>query len=89
MELYNIENPPALPAAVLGSANNACSRLFIHQNIIKTSKSQNRLLMKNSALMRSINTLYFRQNNSLILKLTSGQRKKILKHPRKLFDNYF
>jgi hypothetical protein len=65
-----------------------CSRLFIHQNI-KTSKSQNRLLMKNSALMRSINTLYFRQNNSLILKLTSGQRKKILKHPRKLFDNYF
>jgi hypothetical protein len=31
--------------------------------------------MKNSVLMRSINTLYFRQNNSLILKLTSGQRK--------------
>jgi hypothetical protein len=31
--------------------------------------------MKNSELMRSINTLYFRQNNSLILKLTSGQRK--------------
>jgi hypothetical protein len=27
--------------------------------------------------MRSINTLYFRQNNSLILKLTSGQRKII------------
>jgi hypothetical protein len=34
--------------------------------------------MKNSVLMRSINTLYFRQNNSLILKLTSGQRKKCL-----------
>jgi hypothetical protein len=34
--------------------------------------------MKNSVLVRSINTLYFRQNNSLILKLTSGQRKKIL-----------
>jgi hypothetical protein len=34
--------------------------------------------MKNSVLMRSINTLYFRQNNSLILKLTSGQRKRIL-----------
>jgi hypothetical protein len=32
--------------------------------------------MKNSVLMRSINTLYFTQNNSLILKLTSGQRKK-------------
>jgi hypothetical protein len=31
--------------------------------------------MKNRVLMRSINTLYFRQNNSLILKLTSGQRK--------------
>jgi hypothetical protein len=31
--------------------------------------------MKNSVLMRSINTLYFRQNISLILKLTSGQRK--------------
>jgi hypothetical protein len=34
--------------------------------------------MKNSVLMRSINTLYFRQNNSLILKLTSGQRKKYM-----------
>jgi hypothetical protein len=34
--------------------------------------------MKNSVLMRSINTLYFRQNKSLILKLTSGQRKRIL-----------
>jgi hypothetical protein len=34
--------------------------------------------MKNSVLMRSINTLYFRQNNSLILKLTSGQRKQWL-----------
>jgi hypothetical protein len=34
--------------------------------------------MKNSVLMKSINTLYFRQNNSLILKLTSGQRKKLL-----------
>jgi hypothetical protein len=34
--------------------------------------------MKNSVLMRSINTLYFRQSNSLILKLTSGQRKQIL-----------
>jgi hypothetical protein len=36
--------------------------------------------MKNSVLMRSINTstLYFRQNNSLILKLTSGQRKNHL-----------
>jgi hypothetical protein len=34
--------------------------------------------MKNSVLMRSINTLYFRQNNSLILKLTSGQRKNNL-----------
>jgi hypothetical protein len=32
--------------------------------------------MKNSVVMKSINTLYFRQNNSLILKLTSGQRKK-------------
>jgi hypothetical protein len=31
--------------------------------------------MKNSVLMRSINTIYFRQNNSLILKLTSGQWK--------------
>jgi hypothetical protein len=31
--------------------------------------------MKNSVLMRSINTLYFRQNNSLIMKLTSDQRK--------------
>jgi hypothetical protein len=30
--------------------------------------------MKNSVLMRSINT-QFRQKNSLILKLTSGQRK--------------
>jgi hypothetical protein len=34
--------------------------------------------MKNSVLMRAINTLYFRRNNSLILKLTSGQRKKKL-----------
>jgi hypothetical protein len=34
--------------------------------------------MKNSVLMRSINTLNFRQNKSLILKLTSGQRKKYL-----------
>jgi hypothetical protein len=34
--------------------------------------------MKNSVLMRSFNTLYFRQNNSLILKLTSGQRESIL-----------
>jgi hypothetical protein len=34
--------------------------------------------MKNSVLMSSINTLYFRQNNSLILKLTSGQRKNKL-----------
>jgi hypothetical protein len=34
--------------------------------------------MKNSVLiMRSINTLYFGQNNSLILKLTSGQRKTL------------
>jgi hypothetical protein len=33
--------------------------------------------------MRSINTLYFRQNNSLILKLTSGQRKNIIKHGSK------
>jgi hypothetical protein len=38
--------------------------------------------MKNSVLMRSINTLYFRQNNSLILKLTCGQRKRSLKHAR-------
>jgi hypothetical protein len=30
--------------------------------------------MKNSVLIRSINTVYFRQNNSLILKLTSDQR---------------
>jgi hypothetical protein len=36
--------------------------------------------MKNSVLMRSINTLYFRQNNSLILKLTSGQRKNNIKY---------
>jgi hypothetical protein len=36
--------------------------------------------MKDSVLMRSINTLYFRQNNSLILKLTSGQRKMKLKN---------
>jgi hypothetical protein len=36
--------------------------------------------MKNSVLMRSINTLYFRQNNSLILKLTSGQRKINIHH---------
>jgi hypothetical protein len=34
--------------------------------------------MKNSVLIRSINTLYFRENNSLILKLTSGQRKNKL-----------
>jgi hypothetical protein len=34
--------------------------------------------MKNNILMRSINTLYFRQNNSLILKLTSGQWKSKL-----------
>jgi hypothetical protein len=34
--------------------------------------------MKNSVLMRSINTLYFRQNNSLIFKLTSGQRKNLI-----------
>jgi hypothetical protein len=40
MELYNIENP----AAVLVSGNSACSRLFIHQNIIKTSKSQKSLI---------------------------------------------
>jgi hypothetical protein len=33
--------------------------------------------MKNNVLMRSINTLYFRHNNSLILKLTSGQRKTL------------
>jgi hypothetical protein len=39
--------------------------------------------MKNSVLMRSFNTLYFRQNNSLILKLTSGQRKKHLMKSRK------
>jgi hypothetical protein len=32
--------------------------------------------MKNSVVMKSINTLYFRQNNSLIFKLTSNQRKK-------------
>jgi hypothetical protein len=44
MELKNIENPAAIPAAVLVSANNACSRLFIHQNIIKTSKSQKSLI---------------------------------------------
>jgi hypothetical protein len=28
MDLQNIENPAALPAAVLVSANNACSRLL-------------------------------------------------------------
>jgi hypothetical protein len=44
MELENIENLAALPAAVLVSANNTCSRLFIHQNIIKTSKSQESLI---------------------------------------------
>jgi hypothetical protein len=44
MELKNIENPAAIPAAVLVSANNECSRLFIHQNIIKTSKSQKSLI---------------------------------------------
>jgi hypothetical protein len=44
MELKNIENLAALPAAVLVSANNACSRLFIHQNLIKTSKSQKSLI---------------------------------------------
>jgi hypothetical protein len=37
-----MENSAALPAAV--SANNACWRLFIHQNIIKTSKSQKSLI---------------------------------------------
>jgi hypothetical protein len=60
--------------------------------------------MQNSVLMRSINTLYLRQNNSLILKLTSGQRKNSLTiHPpfgteseifliatyNKFFSNYF
>jgi hypothetical protein len=44
MELLNIENPAALPAAVLVSANNACSRFFIHQNLIKKSKSQKSLI---------------------------------------------
>jgi hypothetical protein len=44
MELLNIENPAALPAAVLVNVNNACSRLFIHQNLIKTSKSQKSLI---------------------------------------------
>jgi hypothetical protein len=41
--------------------------------------------MENSVLMRSINTLYFRQNNSLILKLISGQRKSLLMTPLDLF----
>jgi hypothetical protein len=41
--------------------------------------------MKNSVLMRSINTLYFRQNNSLILKLTSGQRKSKLNRLIEIF----
>jgi hypothetical protein len=46
--------------------------------------------MKNSVLMRSINTLYFRQNNSLILKLTSGQRESILdKYERKNMKNNY
>jgi hypothetical protein len=43
--------------------------------------------MKNIVLMRSINTLYymyFRQNNSLILKLTSGKRKSIVFNCHKL-----
>jgi hypothetical protein len=44
MELQNIENPTALPATVLVSANNVCSRLFILQNFIKTSKSQKSLI---------------------------------------------
>jgi hypothetical protein len=40
--------------------------------------------------MRSINTLYFRQNNSLILKLTSGQRESILdKYERKNMKNNY
>jgi hypothetical protein len=45
--------------------------------------------MKNGVLMRSIiNTLYFRQNNSLILKLTSGQRNSYLysKAAKSYFD---
>jgi hypothetical protein len=42
--------------------------------------------MKNSVLMRSINTLYFRQNNSLILKLTS-QRKIYFQEFLVLFFN--
>jgi hypothetical protein len=44
--------------------------------------------MKNSVLMRSINTLYFRQDNSLILKLTSGQRKKNVLWPLQLWCTY-
>jgi hypothetical protein len=42
--------------------------------------------MKNSVLMRSINTLYFRQNNSLILKLTSGERKMYLRRNFQIRD---
>jgi hypothetical protein len=40
-----------------------------------TEVEKNSYLVKKSILMRSINTPYFRQNNSLILKLTNGQRK--------------
>jgi hypothetical protein len=34
--------------------------------------------------MRSINTLYFRQNNSLILKLKNGQQKYTHRYKKRL-----
>jgi hypothetical protein len=44
----------------------------------KRQNHKNSYLMKNSALMMSVNTSIFRQNNSLILKLTNGQRNSYL-----------